>query len=160
MSTHPNAVLVQRFYQAFAEKNYRVMQGLYHPQAMFSDPAFPNLTSSQVKAMWEMLIKSSTDLRIEVTDVVAEENKGSCQWQAWYTFSKTGRKVHNIIQASFEFKDGLIYRHTDSFDFWRWSRMALGFSGVMLGWTPFLRSKVSAMAMQRLDKFMTKETVK
>ncbi|MBA3630597.1 MAG: hypothetical protein H0W55_13180 [Actinobacteria bacterium] len=34
--------------------------------------------------------------------------------------------VHNKIGVSFSFRDGLNIRHRDHFDFYRWSRMALG----------------------------------
>ena len=32
--------------------------------------------------------------------------------------------VNNDISATLEFKDGKIFRHRDSFDFWRWSRQS------------------------------------
>ena len=41
---------------------------------------------------------------------------------------------------------GKIVRHIDRFDFWRWSRMALGPAGLLLGWTPLLHKKVQAKA--------------
>ena len=45
----------------------------------------------------------------------------------------TGRPVHNIIDAQFTFRDGLIVTHIDTFNLWRWSRMALGPKAVALG---------------------------
>jgi len=106
-----------------------------------------------------MLLTSGSDLRLEFSDIKASGEKGSCHWEAWYTFSG-GRKVHNIIDAQFEFKDGKIYRHRDHFDFWRWSKMALGTSGLLLGWTPFLKNKVQSTARARLQKFMEKQGVR
>ena len=50
--------------------------------------------------------------------------------------------------------DGLITRHRDRFDFWRWSRQALGPAGWLLGWTPLLRAKVRATAAGNLDRFL------
>ena len=132
------------------------MQELYHPKATFSDPVFHNLKSPEVKAMWEMLITSGKDLSVTFGQVTTNEATGTCRWEAWYTFSRTGRKVHNIICASFEFQDGKIVRHEDTFDFWRWSRQALGIRGLLLGWTSVMRSKVSEMAHKSLRKFMNK----
>jgi hypothetical protein len=151
---HPNAALIQQFYTAFEAKNYRTMQDAYHPEAVFSDPVFLQLSSKEVKAMWQMLITSAKDMKIACSDITADENTGKCVWQAWYTFTATGRKVHNIIHASFEFKAGKIVRHTDRFDLWRWSRMALGTSGLLLGWSPLVRNKVRKTARRRLEKFM------
>ena len=130
------------------------MQSLYHPQAHFSDPVFTSLDSPGVKAMWQMLLTAGKDLRITFQDVKAEGRHGSCHWEAWYTFSRTGKRVHNIIEASFEFKDGLILKHQDRFDFWRWSRQALGLPGWLLGWSPLVKNKVRNTASSGLRKFM------
>ena len=151
-----NEALIRKFYTAFQQKDFLTMQSCYHPQATFGDPVFPKLTSNEVKAMWQMLLTSSKDLRVEFSNGKADERVGSCHWEAWYTFSRSGRPVHNIIDATFEFRDGLIFRHTDHFDFWRWSRQALGLSGTLLGWTPVVSNKVRDTARRSLDKFMQK----
>jgi hypothetical protein len=152
MNSHTE--LINRFYSAFQQKDFKTMQGCYHLQATFSDPVFRNLNAAEVKAMWEMLITSGSDLKLEFSRVNVAGEKGSCHWEAWYTFSASGNKVHNVIDAAFEFKDGLILRHSDHFDFWRWSRMALGAPGVLLGWTPLLKRKIRKTARARLSKFM------
>ncbi|HNP76912.1 MAG TPA: hypothetical protein PKM91_06725, partial [Cyclobacteriaceae bacterium] len=51
-------------------------------------------------------------------------------------------------------EDGLIIQHKDSFDLWRWSGMALGLSGKLLGWTPMIQNRIRATAMGNLKKFM------
>jgi hypothetical protein len=150
--------LLQRFYSAFNAGDYKTMQAAYHHEAMFSDPVFRNLDCHQVQSMWEMLVTSARDLKISASDFQTSNTKGSCSWQAWYTFSKTGRPVHNWIKASFEFKDGLIIRHTDEFDFYRWSKQALGLQGTLLGWTPLVRNAVRDTAMRSLEKFMSRNT--
>ncbi len=65
--------------------------------------------------------------------------------------------MHNIIDAEFEFRDGLILRHVDRFDFYRWSRQALGLPGLLLGWTDKVRNKVKATAAGNLEAFIAKE---
>ncbi|MFX7804557.1 nuclear transport factor 2 family protein, partial [Acinetobacter baumannii] len=77
----------------------------------------------------------------------------SAQWVASYTFSATGRKVINRINANFEIEDGKITKHTDSFSFYRWSSQALGLIGILLGWTPFLQQKVQKNARQSLTAY-------
>ena len=76
--------------------------------------------------------------------------------RAEYTLSQTGRAVHNVIEAAFTFEDGRIRTHRDTFDFWRWSRQALGAPGLVLGWTPWLRRKVSAEATKGLDAYIAR----
>lgn len=148
--------IVTKFYTAFQQKDYETMASLYHPEATFRDAAFDLKSGKEAGAMWKMLLTASKDLRIEFSQVQAAGEKGSAHWEAWYTFSKTGRKVHNIIEAQFEFKDGLIYRHNDHFDFWRWSRQSLGLIGWLLGWSSFLQKKVRSTAMGGLRAFMTR----
>lgn len=150
-----NAELIRKFYSAFQKKDFLTMQSCYHADATFSDPVFKNLNSKEVKAMWQMLLTSSKDLRVEFNTIKADDTTGSAHWDAWYSFSRTGRRVHNIIVAKFEFRDGLIYRHKDQFNFWRWSRQALGLSGTLLGWSPVVSNKVRGTARRSLDKFMS-----
>jgi len=149
-----NEQLIEKFYSAFNQKDWKTMQSCYHDEVVFNDPAFSNLKGKAAKAMWHMLAAAAKDFSLTYNQVAADEINGSCHWEAAYSFSKTGRKVLNKIDATFEFKDGLIYRHTDQFDFWKWTQMALGVPGILLGWTPFLQNKVKATAMRGLKKFM------
>ena len=70
-------------------------------------------------------------------------------------FSASGNKVVNRIKASFEFENGKIIKHTDSFDFPAWAKQALGFKGRLLGRTNFLKNKVRATAKHNLEKFIS-----
>lgn len=146
--------LIEQFYTAFQNRDYATMQSCYHAEATFHDPVFRDLDVNQVRAMWQMLLTSVKDLKVSFDAIQASGNIGSCNWQAWYTFSKTGRPVHNVIQASFEFKDGKIFRHRDSFDLWRWSRQALGTSGLLLGWSPVVQNKIRSNAKSTLQKYI------
>lgn len=158
---HNNEQLIHQFYESFQSRDYVSMQSAYHPKADFYDPVFQDLSAPQVKAMWQMLVTTAKDLEITCAEVIADEDSGSCTWQAKYTFTLTGRKVHNIIYASFDFKDGKILRHRDRFDLWRWSRMAFGVTGVLMGWSRVFKNKVRKTARGRLKKFMNApDTVK
>ncbi len=153
---HPNEQLLETFYSSFQKRDAEGMAGCYHQDVMFSDPVFPDLHGDRARGMWRMLCARGKDLKIEFNAVHADDTKGSAHWEAWYTFSGSGRKVHNIIDAEFEFRDGKIIRHKDNFNFWRWSRMAIGPAGVLLGWTPILLNGVRKKANQGLVHFMEK----
>lgn len=146
--------LIHRFYSAFQRGDYATMQACYHDEATFHDPVFQTLTSREVKAMWQMLLTSAKDLRIAFQDVTASAGAGSCTWTANYTFSRTGRPVQNHVHSRFTFRDGKILTQADTFDLWRWSRQALGISGLLLGWSPLVRNKVSATARKGLNRFL------
>ena len=116
---------------------------------------FKNLNTEQVKGMWQMLIEKGKDLRLDFKDISATEDHAKAHWDAYYTFSATGKKVINRIDATFQIRNGKIVKHTDSFNFYAWSKQALGLTGLLLGWTSFLNKKVSAQAMKNLERFMT-----
>lgn len=149
----PNENLIKKFYSAFQNKDYEGMAACYHDEVRFSDPVFTDLYGSQAKAMWHMLVERGQDIQVTFRDIAAAAENGRAHWEAQYTFS-TGRQVHNVIDATFLFQDGLIVEHHDSFDLWRWSRMALGLTGILLGWTPMVQNKVRMTAMTGLDKFV------
>ena len=150
---HANAELLQRFYQAFDRRDAETMATCYAPDVVFEDPAFGELHGRQAGDMWRLLCSRATDLSVGATDIVADDTVGSAHWEAHYTFSQTGRHVHNIIDARFRFRDGLIVEHRDHFDFWRWSRQALGAPGLILGWSGALRSKVRTQARAGLERY-------
>jgi hypothetical protein len=154
---HPNEKLIETLYTSFQNLDAGAMVRCYHPGAHFSDPVFPLLAEREVGRMWEMLCSQAKDFELTFADVQADDRTGKAHWEARYKFSATGRLVHNKIDAEFEFQDGKIIKHTDRFDFWKWSRMALGPVGLLLGWTPLLRHKVRNQARERLEKFMNSQ---
>jgi ketosteroid isomerase-like protein len=152
-----NEQFINKFYEAFAQKDYHTMAECYHPDATFKDEAFDLDGRKQIGSMWRMLIERGTDLKIEFSNVQANDSTGKAHWEAWYTFSQTGNSVHNIIDANFTFKDGKIFNHRDSFDFHRWASQSLGITGKLLGWTGFLHQKVRATAMSGLENYMARK---
>lgn len=152
--THPHADLLERFYTAFGERDAETMVACYADDAKFSDPVFPDLDAKHVRGMWRMLCERGADLELEHSGIEADDTSGKAHWEARYTFSATGRKVHNIIDASFKLRDGKIIEHHDVFDFWRWSRQALGATGVLLGWTPMVKNKIRRVAGKQLDRYL------
>lgn len=150
---HANAALLDRFYQALQQRDGDAMTACYHPDVHFTDPVF-DLRGERAGGMWRMLCRRGKDLTVEFRDIEADDKEGRAHWEARYTFSLTGRTVHNVIDAAFEFRDGKIVRHVDTFDFWRWSGMALGAKGKLLGWLPLVRNKVKIQAAKGLDAFL------
>ncbi len=150
----PEADLIENFYAAFARKDGDAMAACYSPDVTFEDPAFGELHGEEAGAMWRMLTGRAADLEITLADHAADGDSGTAHWLADYTFGQTGRKVHNDIQAKFQFAGGLITDHRDSFSFWAWSRQALGPVGLVLGWTPVLHAATRKKARSGLDEFM------
>lgn len=155
-SVNPNEQLIEIFYLSFQKLDAGGMVDCYHPQIEFSDPAFGRLSGAEAGAMWAMLCSTAKNFELSFNGVEANERKGKAHWEAQYDFSATGRRVHNRIDAEFEFQNGKIIKHADTFDFWKWSSQALGPVGTVLGWTPLLRSKVQKQAREKLAAFMNK----
>ncbi len=161
MHLAPNARrnTLTRFYNAFAHLDPATMAQCYAPQVRFEDEVFTLEGRNQVMALWSMLCESldangradwKLNFRIESVDA----DSARLHWSARYPFGKQRRPVDNQIDARFRFDDaGLIVHHQDSFDFWRWSRQALGLSGLLLGWSPLLRRKVRASALVGLNRY-------
>ena len=149
---------IGRLYASFAALDSAAMQACYAEDATFDDEAFSLRGREQIHGMWRMLCeavraKGRAEWKLELSAVT---DRGA-HWEPTYLFSATGRLVHNVIDAEFEFDAaGLITRHRDRFDFWRWARQALGAPGLLLGWTPFLRAQVRAQAASNLKRFLAK----
>jgi hypothetical protein len=157
---HPNQATLEKFYSAFARLDSDTMATCYAPDAEFDDEAFSLRGHREVTGMWHMLCDATKAKGLDVwkltySGLEAGANTGKSHWDAWYRFSATGRMVHNSVDGAFEFNEqGLIARHRDRFDFWAWSRQALGTPGLLLGWTPFLHNKVRAQAAANLQKYL------
>lgn len=155
---HPHAALIERFYRAFEALDGRAMQACYTPDAVFRDEAFELQGAEAIGAMWQMLCDAARERgqahwRLVFSEVRADDERGRAHWEPRYLFGPQARMVHNIIDAEFRFRDGLICEHRDRFDFGRWSRQALGPAGWLLGWTPWLRTKVRSQAARGLARW-------
>ena len=162
MNASYHTALLGRFYAAFAALDGATMQACYANDARFEDPVFTLHGRDRIGAMWRMLCdatraKGRDVWKLETSGIVADAAGGRAHWEAHYRFSASERLVHNVIDAQFTFAGGLIATHRDSFDFWRWSRQALGPPGLLLGWTPLLHNKVRARAAASLAAFVQKD---
>ncbi len=154
--TNSNQKLIQQFYEAFSRRDSQTMADCYHIDAVFNDPVFQNLKGVQIGDMWKMLCLQGKSLEIEFHNVEADDRSGKAEWIARYQFGKPPRPVRNQISATFKFKDGKIIEHTDQFDFWKWSRMALGPLGLLMGWHSVVQANIRSQAMKNLTNFTSK----
>ena len=155
---HPNEQLIQKFYEAFNARDAAGMNACYDSNVVFSDPAFGRLEGPQAFAMWEMLCGRAKELDVTARNIQADDRNGSAHWDAKYLFGPKRRPVHNVIKAVFVFQDGKIIEHTDSFDMWKWSRMAIGGIGIFFGWSSILRSAIQKSTRRQLEDYMQKRS--
>jgi len=154
----PPSEVARAFYSAFAERDAERMASLYHPEATFHDPVFGTLNAAEAGDMWRMLLGRSPDMTVSSVLLGTEGQTAQVRWDAYYPFSRTGRRVHNVVHARLTTENGLIVRHTDRFNFWVWARQALGLPGLLLGWTPALHGKISKTALAGLQAFRARPT--
>jgi ketosteroid isomerase-like protein len=150
------ATVVNRFYEAFARRDAMGMAACYHRSATFGDPAFGPLDREATCAMWAMLLARSTDLIVTHRVLSKASSVVRAHWEARYTFTRTGRLVHNRVEAAFTLEEGLIRTHRDRFRFWTWARQAFGLPGLLLGWTPWFQGKVRSEALRALATWRAK----
>lgn len=150
---NPEAQLITNFYDAFGRRDAEAMVACYHEDIVFQDPAFGQLRGKDAGDMWRMLCKIGKDLQVTASDISAKDGRGRAHWDADYTFA-TKRKVHNVVDAEFDFAEGLIIRHTDSFDFARWAGQAFGPPGAVISRIPVLPQAAMKQAGRlQLKKF-------
>jgi hypothetical protein len=134
------------------------MNSCYSDDIVFNDPAFGILRGDEARAMWEMLCKNAKDFSLTFSNIqLLDEEYATCNWIATYTFSRTGRRVVNNIKAHMLLKDGKIIEHSDGFKLSKWAAQALGFKGVLLGWTGFMKRKIQQNARKNLIAFIEKK---
>lgn len=138
-----NKELITKFYKSFSNGDIDSMLECYHEEVIFHDPAFGILKGDHAKNMWRMLLaKRDESTKIACTDITITEKGGKATWTASYKYGPKRRSVINNVTAQMEIVEGKIIRHTDTFDMWKWTQQALGFSGYLLGWSPFMKNKI------------------
>lgn len=158
---------LETFYNAFRMLDAARMEACYAPAARFDDPVFSLHGRERIGGLWRMLCEGivaqgRADWRLDFDDLVVHGEGETCvghaHWEPRYRFGPTGRRVHNVIDATFTFDaDGLILAHRDEFDLWRWSRQAIGLRGVLLGWMPWFAGQTRAAGMRRYERWLARE---
>jgi ketosteroid isomerase-like protein len=153
--------LIETFYKAFANLDAETMVACYHEDIVFEDPAFGVLKGNHAGNMWRMLCESQKgkDFNVTFSNITETTDGGSADWEAYYTFNKTGRKVHNKIKAQFEINDGKIIRHTDHYSLYKWASQAFGITGILMGWTSYFQKKLQQQTNGLLSKFEAKNNL-
>jgi len=146
---------IQALYSALHRHDGDAAAACYTDDAVFEDPAFGRLTGGAVKDMWRMLTERSGDLAVTLGDhgVAADGRTGWAHWSATYTFTNTGRRVQNEIDARYTFSGGLISEQVDTFPLRRWGAQALGPKGAVRGLTPLLGRGVRKQARSNLADY-------
>ena len=147
---HPNAALLQRLFRALDRHDHQTMASCYHPDATFRDIAFDLRGKRQIHSMWHMICEGDIRTSFKIDEV--DDRTAFVTVVDDYTFRAKGRKVHNVIQSRFRFKDGSIVEQQDSCDTRKWASMAIGgVGGFLAGRISLLRV---AKARRTLDTFI------
>ncbi len=150
-----NKQLIEKFYTAFSNLDYKTMQECYSDDVVFNDPVFGLLNAEQTFAMWEMLCKKAQSFSLTFNNIeLLDDEYATCNWQAKYVFSATGNKVTNNIKAHMRILDGKIMEHSDAFSLYNWAKMALGMKGFLLGWSGFVQNRIRLNAKKSLMHFI------
>lgn len=153
-----NEEIITNFYTAFKKLDAEGMNACYSDDVVFFDPVFELLEGDQAKAMWRMLCKNAKEFSLTFDNIKSlDEEYYTCDWVATYTFSQTGRRVINKVKAHLKMLDGKIVEHSDGFSLHKWSKQALGFSGLLLGWNSFFQRKIKNASRKKLLAFIERE---
>ncbi len=147
-----NKTTLQTFFSALRKRDFETMVECYHSEVVYTDPVFPELVGRRACAMWKLVCRKGIGLRISYSEIEASEIEGSARWEAAYTYLPTNRRVEKKVMARFEFADGKITRHTDTFDFDAWIKMAFGWKAVLFGRGASLKERERARALRELEQ--------
>lgn len=140
-----NEQLLTKFFQCLNAHDFNGMADCFHENATFQDIAFSLNGKKQIQAMWEMICSPNdkgekSDIKSTVQELTANDSTGRAVVLDDYTYRDTGRKVLNTITSTFEFRDGLIFKQTDSCDAVSWANQALGgITGFIAGYVELIR---------------------
>lgn len=150
-----SAKKLEDFFASFKRLDSEGMSNLYSDDATFTDEVFKLQGRVEISRMWTVLLSNIMRKGQETWQLsYVVESDTSVSWEATYLFSATGRTVTNKVRSKFVFNsDGKVSRQVDTFDFWRWSSQALGTVGILLGWSPLLKNKLRAKALDGLNLF-------
>src|SRR4051812_47659093 len=97
---HPNAQLIQQFYEGFKQSDSAAMIACYHPEVEFSDPVFPRLKGGRAMAMWGMWSRKRADPKSGwFENIQADDQSGSAHGEANYNSPANGRPIQKKIEA-------------------------------------------------------------
>lgn len=153
---------LERFFRAFAAKDFATMNACYADDASFTDPVFVDLKGAEVRGMWTMLLSgASDDFRIEFKDLretlqADGTTVGEASWTAKYTFSATKRPVINHVKSRVVLRDGKIVDQRDTFPLDTWLKQALGLPGTLFGGFGFFQRFFQKKVRARLLAFVAK----
>lgn len=148
---HANTQVVERLYTSLSRHIPTAMAECYDAAATFHDIAFDLRGKPKIAAMWEMIC--DTDIRTAFEVVNADNETAVAKVVDEYTFTETGRRVRNVIESRFRFRDGLIIEHVDSCDPRLWAAMALGgIPGFLAGRLRFLRSWKARSLLREFER--------
>ena len=157
MKTETLETVIHSFYSAFQKRDAKGMAENYHEQIEFSDPAFGTLNGPEAALMWKMLLRSAKDLRAEYHIRSVTGSTAKVHWEAFYTYGKDKRKVHNKVEATLEIADGKIIRHKDKYSLWKWASQTMGINGIIIGWTSFFKKRLQKQSKEMLQRFLSKQ---
>jgi ketosteroid isomerase-like protein len=152
MPNEDHAAVINRFYASFARHDFQGMACCYHHDIEFTDSIFGTLHGKRALAMWAMLVsRPNSTLKLQWSKVEVQGDHATAHWDAQYEFPflMSDNHVDNSIDATFEFKDGKIWKHRDRFDLDRWMHMALSPLGGVVS-----EGTIKGAVQKKLEEFI------
>jgi hypothetical protein len=148
---HPNAILIERLFDALNRHDHEAMARCYHDKATFDDIAFHLRKKQRIHDMWRMICEGKSGITVQVTSIVADDRRGEARIIDKYRLDED-HPITNPITSRFSFEAGQILSQVDDCDPLAWAQQAVGGTpGWILGRSPLLRS---VMATVKLQKFL------
>jgi|GEM_PF-68662 len=151
--------VVQKYFEAFQQGDWKTMSKSYAPDATFQDPIFPKgLKGNQIGAAWGDITQNIKP-KITFSDIKVDGDTVTAKWNAKYQldlplFGKNA--IDNDITATFKIKDGKIVDHKEHFDLNEYMREATGMGPFSFLMRPVVRPRLRSGALENMNTFLNK----
>jgi hypothetical protein len=147
---------IETYFDAFSKGDYRTMRSLCDPKITFNDPVYTSLQGKSVFALHHFMAERRICPTITIRSISEKGNRVKVKWTNEYEYATYKTHISIDVRSIFHFEHTSIISQTDQYNLWKWSKMALGFTGTYLGWTPMFRSTLRRSSQQSLATFIQK----
>lgn len=149
-----NKGIVEIFFKAFSEADYRQMSDCYADDIIYSDPVFGLMQGDDVRKMWQMICKGARNLSVQYSGIEElDEMYVTCLYKVSYYFELTQKHICYSAKAFMKIEEGKITEHSDGYRLSSFISNAYGIKGKLLSWSGYMKKSVQNRYRTLLQNF-------
>ncbi|MFA5899664.1 MAG: nuclear transport factor 2 family protein [Hyphomicrobium sp.] len=137
-------LVTEGLFLALRRRDATGVAACYDQDAVFSSPIIGDVRGADVEALWRAIFAATCDSTLSFTIVDLGLTSARVEGIAKYSLLASGRSVTSRFNSALHIRDLRVMQHDDNFDAWAWASMALGPTGLLLGWSKAWRRRMVA----------------